>query len=105
MRTSRHADGRLNTSRTRVVLLLVELAGLDGGAGSPNLSTPTPALQQAGRVVPLDELRADDAGVRAVRLLDQQADRVGLERDVVVQEAEEAGALDQLAAPRWRPPP
>ena len=52
-------------------------------------------LEHAG-VVPGDELRPDEAGVRAVQLLDEQADGVGLEGDVVVAEAEEAAvALDE----------
>ena len=52
-------------------------------------------LEHTG-VVPRDQLRADEAGVGAVQLLDEQADGVRLEDDVVVAEAEEpAVAFDE----------
>ncbi len=54
-----------------------------------------PDREEAAGVVPLDQLRPDDAGVRPERLFDELADRRRLERHVVVEEAEEAGALDQ----------
>ena len=79
-----------------VVLFLVGLPGLDDGIhlGEPVDAEPD-VLQDRG-VVPLDQLRAHDAGVRPVHLLDEQPDRVGLEGDVVVQEAEEpVVALDE----------
>ena len=79
-----------------VVLLLVELAPLDDRVDlAEPVDTQADVLEDAG-VVPVDELRADDAGVRAVQLLDEQPDGVGVERDVVVAEAEEAAlALDE----------
>ena len=60
------------------------------------MSAPIPTDEQPPRVVPLDELRADDAGVRPEGLLDELANRGGLERHVVVEEAEEPRALDEL---------
>ena len=91
-----HADGRTNTSRDGVVLLLVELARLDDRVDlAEAVEAEADVLQHAG-VVPRHELRPDDAGVRAVQLLDQRADRVGLEGDVVVADAEEpVVALDE----------
>ncbi len=78
-----------HASRTCVVLLLVDLARLDERV---DLAEPVDAeadvLQQA-RVVPVDELRPDDAGVGAVQLLDEQPDGIRLEGDVVVHQAEE----------------
>ena len=79
-----------------VVLLLVELAPLDEGDLHAGLVDPHPDREQAARVVPFHELRAEDAGVGPVGLLDEEPDRRRLERDVVVHEAEEAGALDEV---------
>ena len=59
----------------RVVLLLVELAGLDARVRHAEAVDRLPDLEQDLRVVVLDELRADDRGVGPVRLLDQEADR------------------------------
>ena len=77
-----------------VVLLLVELAPLDGRHLVARLVDHRADLQQAGGVVPGDQLRADDAGVGPVRLLDEGPHGVGLEGDVVVAEQVEGGALD-----------
>ena len=60
-----------------VVLLLVELAGVDGGRRLAELVGAHAGADQPGRIVPVDELGADDAAVGAVRLLDQQADGAG----------------------------
>ena len=91
-----HAEGRANTSRT------ASCCSWSTSPSSTNESTLAESVDaeadvlQDARVVPRDELRADDAGVRSIQLLDQQADRAGIEGDVVVQEAEEAVvALDQ----------
>ena len=48
-----------------------------------------------GRVDPLDELGADDAGVGPVGLLDHHLDHVGVEPHVVVAEQVEGRALDR----------
>ena len=61
---------------------------------TPVLSTEHADLEQLARVVPGDELRPDDAGVGAERLLDEGADGVRVEGDVVVAEQVEGGALD-----------
>ena len=52
-------------------------------------------LEQDVGVVAVDDLRADDAGVRPVGLLDHQPDRVGIEHDVVVAEEQEDRTLDR----------
>ena len=79
-----------------VVLLLVELTPLDEGDLHARLVHPHPDREQAAGVVPFHELRAEDAGVGPVRLLHEEADGRRLEGDVVVHEAEEAGALDEV---------
>ena len=53
-------------------------------------------VEQHVRVVGGDELGPDDPGVRAVRLLDQRADDVGGEHDVVVADEQEGRALDSV---------
>ncbi len=78
------------------MLLLVVLARLGDRL---DLAEPVEAepdvLEHAG-VVPGDQLGTDEAGVRAVQLLDQQTHGVGLEGHVVVAEQEEtAVALDE----------
>ena len=73
----------------RVVLLLVDLTGLHERVDLTEAVDGETDVLQHPRPVPIDELRADDAGVRAVELLDQQPDRVGIEGHVVVEEAEE----------------
>ena len=81
----------------RVVLLLVDLARLDERIDLAEAVDAEADVLEAAGVAPLDQLRADDAGVGAVQLLDQQPDRRRVERDVVVQEAEEAVvALDEV---------
>ncbi len=81
----------------RVVLLLIDLAGLDQRVDlTEAVDSQADVLQQA-RFVPVDQLRPDDPGVRAVQLLDEQADGAGAQGDVVVQHAEEAVvALDEM---------
>ena len=78
-----------------IVLLLVELAPLDDRRDRARLVDVEPDREQALGRVPLDELRADDAGVRAERLLDEQAHGVGVRRHVAVQDREVGGALDR----------
>ena len=80
----------------RVVLLLVGLTGLDDRVDLAEAVDRQADVLQHDGLVPVDELRPDDAGVRAVELLDEQTDRVRLECHVVVEEAEEAViALDE----------
>ena len=73
----------------RIVLLLIELADLGHGSELAELVCIGADAVDAVRRVPLHELRADDAAVRANRLLDQQPHRARLERDVVVHQQEE----------------
>ena len=77
------------------MLLLVDLAGLDARERDAVVVDRHPDLEQHLGVVVVDELRADDAGVRAVRLLDHHADRVRVEHDVVVAEQQEGRALHE----------
>ena len=66
------------------------------GSTSPKRSRPSPTCCSTPGSSHDDELRSDDAGVRAVQLLDEGADGVGVEGDVVVAEAEEpVVALDE----------
>ena len=78
-----------------VVLLLIQLAGIDERRRRPELVGRRPDLEQVLGGVPVDDLRADDAGVGPVRLLHELADGVGVEGDVVVEQAEEPRALDE----------
>ena len=69
----------------RVVLFLVELAPLDDRRDRTRLVDREPHGEQALRRVPLDQLRADDAGVRPEGLFDQQPHGIGVRRHVTVQ--------------------
>ena len=79
-----------------VVLLLVELARLDAGVRGAEPVDRLTDLEQDLRVVVVDELRPDDRRVGPERLLDQQADRGGVDDDVVVAEQDEGRALHHL---------
>ena len=79
-----------------VVLLLVELTRLGRLERHPDPVGAQPDVLEHRRPVPVDQLRADDAGVGAVGLGHQLADRRRVEGHVVVEEAEEPGAFDQL---------
>ena len=78
-----------------VVLFLVDLAGLDARERDAVVVDRHPDLEQHLGVVVVDELGPDDAGVRAVRLLDHHADRIRLEHDIVVAEEQEGRALHE----------
>ena len=80
----------------RVVLLLVGLARFDQWVDlAEAVDTEADVLEDV-RTAPHHQLRADDAGVRAVQLLDEQAHRSGIERHVVVHQHEESVvALDE----------
>jgi hypothetical protein len=80
----------------RVVLFLVDLVRFDRTERHAVVVDRHPDFEQDVGVVVVDELRADDAGVGAVGLLDHHSQRVGRERDVVVAEQQEGGALDGL---------
>ena len=79
-----------------VVLLLVDLVRLDPGERHGVMVDRHADLDEHLGVVVVDELRPDDRRVRAVRLLDHHAHRVGIERDVVVAEEQEGRALDDV---------
>ena len=89
-------DGTMKTSRTASCCSWSSSPGSTERHEDAGLVGPHPHREQPQRVVPLDELRADDAGVRPEGLLDELANRGGLERHVVVEEAEEPRALDEL---------
>ena len=55
------------------MLLLVDLARLDERIDLAEAVDAEADVLQHARIVPSNQLRADDAGVRAVQLLDQQA--------------------------------
>ena len=57
---------------------------------------PWPTWSEPPRVVPVDELGADDRGVRAERLLHEQAHGVGIRGDVVVAQEVEGRPVDDL---------
>ena len=79
-----------------VVLLLVELAPVDQRHLAPELVDRLAHLEQPPRVVPAHELGPDDRGIRPKCLLDHDPHDPGLERDVVVAEEEERGAVDDV---------
>ncbi len=78
-----------------VVLLLVELPGFDAGVGTAEPVDGPADLEEDLGVVGVDELRADDAGVGAVRLFQHDADRTRVENDVIVTKEEKGGTLDR----------
>jgi hypothetical protein len=89
-----------------LVLFLIELAPPVGG-GDARLVRGHPYRKQADGVVPDDELRRDDARVRAVRLLDQEPDRVRLGSGIVVEEDVMRRTLDHaqdVVGGRGKPP-
>ncbi len=80
-----------------IVLLLVELTWLDDRVDLTEAVHAEADVLELTRVVPVDQLRADNARVAAVELLHQDSDGARFESDVVVEEAEEAIlALDQV---------
>ena len=101
-RTRMQADGTTNTSRDRIVLLLVDLVGLGDRVDLAEPVEPESDVLEQRRPVPVDELRTDDAGVRPVELLDEETygarDRARCRRD-------RAGRTRcrprRAGAPRW----
>ena len=60
------------------MLFLVDFAGIETDIDlTKSVETEADGLQRT-RLVPLDELRTNDAGVRTVDLFDEGADCVGL---------------------------
>ena len=79
-----------------VVLLLVELARLDDAVDLAETVEAEPDVLEQPRLVPVDELRPDDAGVRPEHLGDEQPDGIGGQRNIVVADQEEpVVALDE----------
>ena len=78
-----------------VVLLLIDLVGLDARERDAIVVDRHADLEEDLRMVVIDDLRTDDAGVRAIRLFDHDPDRVRVEHDVVVAEQEERRAFDR----------
>ena len=81
----------------RVVLPVIDLVGVHTIDDRAALVDGHPDVDQPLGVVPAHDLRRDDPGVRPERLLDQEVDRVGQERDVVVAEEVVGGAVDHRA--------
>ena len=80
----------------RIVLLLVDLVFLDRTVELSEAIRVESDHLQPTNVIPLHDLRADQARVRAVQLFDHQAHGVGIESHIVVQEQKEAAvALNQ----------
>ena len=67
-----------------IVLFLVDFAGVDTEIDlAESVKTETDGLQLS-RVIPLDELRTDDASIRTVDLFNEGADRLRLGSNIVV---------------------
>ena len=70
------------------MLFLVDFAGIETEIDlTKSVETEADGLQRT-RLVPLDELRTNDAGVRTVDLFEEGADCVGLRSNVVVTQEE-----------------
>ena len=95
-RTSVQAPGMVNTSRTASCCSWSSSPRSTSGDGVAGVVDALAHLQEPPWVVPGDQLRAHDGGVRAERLLDQQSDDVGLGGDVVVADQVEGGSLDDF---------
>ena len=77
-----------------VVLLLVELAGLDARERDAVPVDRQADLDEHVGTVEIDDLGPDDRRVAAVGLLDQHPHRARLDDDVVPADQEERGSLD-----------
>ena len=80
----------------RVVLLLVDLARLDVGVRHRETVDREPDFEEHVGPVVVHELRPDDRGVRAVRLLNEEPRCVGIEHDVVMAQEQERRARHHL---------
>ncbi len=78
-----------------VVLFLVDFLGLDARERHAVVVDGHADLEQDFGVLAVDEFGADDAGVRAVRLFDEEPDRVGIGGHVVVAEEQEGRTFDR----------
>ena len=76
------------------MLAVVDLALDDAVDDGTGLVAAHPDMQEDGGIVPVDELRGDDAGVGAEGLLDELVDGGRIEGHVVVAQQEEGGTLD-----------
>ena len=73
-----------------VVLLLVHLANFNTHVDFPKAIDAKPDRLEHSRVVPFDDLGPHHAGIRAIDLFDEQANRVGFWSDVIVTEQEKS---------------
>jgi hypothetical protein len=73
-----------------IVLLLVDLVGPDDRIDLAEAVELEADMLEHSRIVPVDELRADQSGVRPEHLGDHDAHGALVERDVVVADEEEA---------------
>ena len=96
LRTSRQVLDTANTSLTASCCSWSSSPRSTTEAQAPVLSTARPTSSSRSGWSHSTTLGADDAGVGPQRLLDQQADGVGLHGHVVVAEDEERGALHRL---------
>ncbi len=95
--THQHASTRYGEHFAALVVLgLVELTALDPLDGHTEAVDTDADLEQMVRRVPLDKLRADDAGIRTVGLTDQAANGVGSQGHVVVADQQMRCSLDRL---------
>ena len=78
----------------RVVLAVVDLAGLDPLDDRTTLVHGHPHVDQPLGVVPADHLGRDDPGVGPECLLHQQVDGIGEQGHVVMAEQEVVGPVD-----------
>ena len=89
--TRRHED-----VAHRVVLPVVDLAVLDPVDHRSGLVAAHPDVKQDGRVVPIHELRRDDAGIGTERFLHHVVHHVVVEGTVVMAQQEEGRPLDHV---------
>ena len=97
-----HADGTTKTSRTASCCSWSSSPGSTSGTSTPALSAPMPTRQQAAGVVPLDQLRPDDAGVRSERLLDERPGSSSARAPRRRGGSRRSRRPRPAAAPRWR---
>ena len=79
-----------------IVLLVIQLAWFDRRNRNTGFVDASAHPQKPTGVFPLHLLRGDDSGIRAVRLLHHQAQRVGIGRNIIVANPQQSGVLDRL---------
>ena len=97
-----HRGGDVEDVAHAVVLLLVDLAGLDAGVRRAEAVDGAAHLEQDLGVLGAHQLGPEDAGVGAVPLLDQEPHRGRVEHDVVVAEQRGRSRPRPRGGPRWR---